>query len=159
MEKIGDSMILISHRGNIKGKNPKLENKPSYIDKVLSKGYDCEIDIKFIDNKLYLGHDEPQYKINLHWLYQRRHKLWIHCKDLNSLVFFSNSGSGRDFNYFWHQTDTVTLTSFNYIWAYPGNQPLEKSIAVLPEWKNDDVSKCIGICSDYIQNYKNNLEN
>jgi hypothetical protein len=24
-------MILISHRGNLTGKNPELENKPSYI--------------------------------------------------------------------------------------------------------------------------------
>ena len=152
-------MILISHRGNIKGKNPKLEKKPSYIDKVLSEGYDCEIDIKFIDNKLYLGHDEPQYKIDPPWLYQRRHKLWIHCKDLNSLVFFSKLDNSNGFNYFWHQTDTVILTSLNYIWAYPGNQPLKKSIAVLPEWKNDDITQCIGICSDYIQDYKNNLSN
>jgi hypothetical protein len=40
------------------------------------------------------------------------------------------------------------------MWAYPGNQPLKGSIAVLPEWKEDDVSQCAGICSDYIEKYK-----
>mgnify|MGYP001440007744 CR=1 FL=1 len=28
-------MILISHRGNIKGKNPEMENSPKYIKKAL----------------------------------------------------------------------------------------------------------------------------
>ena len=38
-------MILISHRGNIEGKQPKLENKPEYISKALELGYNVEIDI------------------------------------------------------------------------------------------------------------------
>jgi hypothetical protein len=42
----------------------------------------------------------------------------------------------------------------NYIWAYPGKQPIYKSIAVMPELNNDDVTKCIGICSDYIEKYQ-----
>jgi hypothetical protein len=42
----------------------------------------------------------------------------------------------------------------NVIWAYPGKQPIERSIAVMPEIFNDNVSTCIGVCSDYIENYK-----
>ena len=61
---------------------------------------------------------------------------------------------GSKFNYFWHQKDDVTLTSQGYIWAYPGKQPLKNSIAVLPEINKDDISKCSGICSDYIKDYK-----
>ena len=52
-------MKLISHRGNIKEPNPKMENSPSYIDIAISSGYDVEIDIRFIDGKFYLGHDDP----------------------------------------------------------------------------------------------------
>ena len=33
-------MILISHRGNINGKNLNIENHPSYIDKAIEAGYD-----------------------------------------------------------------------------------------------------------------------
>jgi len=62
---------------------------------------------------------------------------------------------GYDVNYFWHEEDTLTLTSHNHLWVYPGKQPIEKSIAVMPEIHNDDVSKCLGICSDYIEKYKN----
>jgi hypothetical protein len=57
------------------------------------------------------------------------------------------------YNYFWHQEDTVTLTSKNFIWAYPGKQPINRSIAVMPELFNDNTDSCLGICSDYIQNY------
>jgi hypothetical protein len=42
----------------------------------------------------------------------------------------------------------------NVVWAYPGKQPIKGSIAVMPEIHNDDLSKCVGICSDYIENYK-----
>jgi hypothetical protein len=62
--------------------------------------------------------------------------------------------NGIYLNYFWHQEDDVTLTSKGYIWAYPGKQPIKNSIAVMPELKNDNLSECIGICSDNISNYK-----
>lgn len=61
-------MILISHRGNINGPNPELENKPEYIDTAIYLGYDVEIDVQMIDNEIYLGHDRPQYKINIEWI-------------------------------------------------------------------------------------------
>ena len=56
-------MILISHRGNILGRKKQLENNPNYIDNTLKLGYDVEVDVWSIDKQFYLGHDEPQYKI------------------------------------------------------------------------------------------------
>jgi len=144
-------MILIAHRGNINGKFESYENEPNYIDLAISKGFDVEIDIRMIEGSLYLGHDEPQYGITQHWVNQRIDKLWVHCKNIEAIEWFS-SISG--FNYFWHQEDTLTLTSKDYIWAYPGKQPIKNSIAVMPELYNDDLNSCIGICSNYIQNYK-----
>lgn len=70
-------MILISHRGNRTGPNKDQENKPIFIDDALNKGFDCEIDIRMVDDQLYLGHDEPQYKIDIWWLYERRHKFFF----------------------------------------------------------------------------------
>ena len=141
-------MILISHRGNISGRLEDYENKPEYIEDTLRLGYDVEIDVWFIDGKFFLGHDEPQFKTDYKFLMNE--KLWCHAKNLDALIEMKK----YVIHYFWHETDTVTLTSKNYIWAYPGNQPIKNSIAVLPEWKNDDVSNCRGICSDYIENYK-----
>ena len=143
-------MILISHRGNIDGKKPHLENKPQYIDEAIDLGYDVEIDLWFIDGRVYLGHDEPQYEVDDSWLGERTDKLWVHCKNVESLNWIRST----ILHYFWHEEDTLTLTSENYIWVYPGKQPIIGSIAVMPERSNDDVSKCIGICSDVIKKYK-----
>ena len=145
-------MILISHRGNIDGKNLEQENSPVYIDNAISLGYDVEVDIWLIDRKLYLGHDKPLYEVEFLWLKDRISKLWIHCKNPEVVNFFRISD--YDFNYFWHENDTLTLTSKKHIWVYPGKQPIDDSIAVLPEINNDDTSKCLGICSDIIKTFK-----
>lgn len=145
-------MKLISHRGNINGRFESYENEPTYIDNAITEGYDVEVDIWLIDKQLYLGHDKPQYGVDLKWLSDRFSKLWIHCKNVEAVLYFKECVN--DVNYFWHESDLLTLTSKNYIWAYPGKQPILGSIAVLPELYNDDVSKCIGVCSDYIDNYR-----
>lgn len=143
---------LISHRGNINGKIPEMENQPDYIDKAIEAGYDVEIDFWKIDDNLYLGHDNPTYEITYDWLKARRHKLWVHCKNIRALEFMDEK---IELHYFWHEEDTLTLTSRGNIWAYPNKQPIYMSVAVMPEIHNDDVSKCWGVCSDYIIKYKN----
>lgn len=145
-------MILISHRGNINGKIPDKENNLEYINNALHLGYDVEIDVWVEDNKLWLGHDFPQYNVDKVWLLSHKNNLWIHCKNIEAINYFSTKL--KSFNYFWHDNDTLTLTSKNHIWAYPGKQPIKNSIAVMPELNNDDISQCLGVCSDYIQNYK-----
>jgi len=145
-------MFLISHRGNIDGKFDFYENEPVYIDKAISEGYDVEVDVWYKDKVLFLGHDTPQYGVDFRWFGDRISKLWIHCKNTESVIYFKECG--YDFNYFWHEEDTITLTSQNHIWAYPGKQPIKNSIAVMPEINNDDISQCLGICSDYIKKYK-----
>ena len=144
-------MILISHRGNLNGPFESWENEPTYIDLAIKKGYDVEVDVWVKDNLLWLGHDKPQYGVDFKWFTNRLNKLWVHCKNIEALTFFKCCG--YSINYFWHETDTITLTSLNYIWAYPGKQPIKDSIAVMPEINSDDISKAIGICSDYISKY------
>jgi hypothetical protein len=144
-------MILISHRGNIDGKILEKENHPNYIDATLGFGYDVEVDVWYIDGKIMLGHDNPQYEVNLRWFTDRINKLWVHCKNMESLIYFRDCG--YDINYFWHQTDDVIITSKGFLWAHPGKQPINNSIAVLPELFNDDIKECIGVCSDFIIKY------
>lgn len=143
-------MILISHRGNINGKILERENHPQYIDEAISKGYNVEIDMWWVDGKTYLGHDIPQYEVDDKWLEQRTDKLWVHCKNVELLNWVRSTV----LHYFWHEEDTLTLTSKQYVWVYPGKQPVIGSIAVMPEINKDDTTLCIGICSDYIENYK-----
>jgi hypothetical protein len=150
-------MVLISHRGNLNGKIEEYENYPSYIDSALNQGYDVEVDVWFVDGDWWLGHDEPQYMSSIHWLEERQDKLWIHCKNVDAVVELESGNKHYEgFNFFWHESDTLTLTSFSFIWAYPGKQPIKGSIAVMPEIYDEDVSQCYGVCSDYIEKYKTN---
>jgi hypothetical protein len=143
-------MILISHRGNINGRIIEAENNPEYIDDTIRLGYEVEIDMWWIDGKIYLGHDESQYEVSDKWLGDRVNKLWVHCKNVELLNWIRST----TLHYFWHENDTITLTSKNYIWAYPGKQPIKSSIAVLPELYKDNIDGCLGICSDFIQEYR-----
>ncbi len=145
-------MILIAHRGNINGRFESYENEPNYIDLAILKGYDVEVDVWYKDNIFWLGHDKPDYGVDFRWFRDRISKLWVHCKNIEAVEFFSQVA--YDFNYFWHQEDTLTLTSHKHVWVYPGKQPVKNSIAVMPEIHSDDISQCLGVCSDYIQNYK-----
>jgi hypothetical protein len=140
-------MILISHRGNINGRIIERENSPLYVDEALNLGYNVEIDVWIDKGLVFLGHDNPQYQIDSYWLNKRHSKLWIHCKNIESLEWMSDK---LNYNYFWHEHDTLTITSHRYIWVYPGKQVVKNSIGVLPEIHNDDISQCIGVCSDYI---------
>jgi hypothetical protein len=143
-------MILISHRGNLNGKIEEKENHPSYIDEALNQGFEVEIDMWEINGRTYLGHDEPQYKVDDKWLSERMDNLWVHCKNVELLNWIRSTS----LHWFWHEEDTLTLTSKGYLWVYPGKQPIKGSIAVMPEMYNDDLNACVGICSDYIINYK-----
>jgi hypothetical protein len=143
-------MVLISHRGNINGKNIEMENHPSYIDSALEQGFDVEIDIRYIDGDLYLGHDTPDYPITLTWLEERGDRLWIHCKNHQAVEHLHQT----DLNWFWHDVDDMTLTSHGFIWAHPKIQPPKNSISVMPDNFNWNLSECLGVCSDYIEKYK-----
>lgn len=155
MNQLKNSLLthFISHRGNLSGPATSMENRPDYIDYAIRRGFDVEVDMWYKDRNLYLGHDEPEYTISYQWLNERINNLWIHAKNVKLIPYLK--ASSEPFNYFWHETDTLTLTSRNHIWVYPNKQPIWGSIAVMPEINNDDISLCAGICSDYIEKYKN----
>jgi hypothetical protein len=157
-------MKIIAHRGNLDGPNPLRENSPDYIDEAIEAGFDVEIDLRHKDHQFYLGHDDPQYHIPMTWLVKRKDKLWIHCKDLESLDVISSSPV--DFHYFWHENDRYTLTSKGIGWVLVGQFPFKKSIVVLPETINyydkygesyDRILNTMGICTDVCNFYKNEL--
>ena len=140
-------MIVISHRGNIDGPNPSLENNPKQIEKAISKNFDVEIDVWAKNNKIYLGHDNPQYEINKNFLTERREKLWCHAKNITALRELLI----LDLNCFWHQSDDVVLTSSGHMWTFPGKELTEKSISVMPEinYSFENLPPCAGYCTDY----------
>jgi len=141
-------MILISHRGNIDGVNKLRENKIDYINEAIKNGFDVEIDVWYKKNEFYLGHDNPVDKVSKDYL--KNNSLWCHAKNFESLQKMLEN----DIHCFFHDTDKYTLTSRNYIWAFPGIDGGENTIAVKPEGKNLNLIKFSGICSDNIIKYK-----
>jgi hypothetical protein len=140
-------MKYIAHRGNINGPNVK-ENQPDYILETIKSGYDCEIDVRYINDKLFLGHDNPDYEIDINFLIDNSKYLWIHCKNIEALDMLLDF---KDLNIFWHQEDNYTITTKGFIWCYPKMISTNKSIILMPEWNNFEISKkYYGICSDYI---------
>lgn len=146
-------MIYIAHRGLIDGPNVKIENHPDTLEKAFGLGYDCEIDIWFIDGKPVLGHDSPQYEVTPQYVLDNSAGAWFHCKNFEALDWF-NKQSFLGFEYFWHENDKFTLTCAGYIWTFPNNALGDTSICVLPELfipiEKCISLDCIGICSDYI---------
>lgn len=150
-------MILISHRGNINGKCTEKENNPSYILTAISEGFDVEVDVWFIKNNWFLGHDRPEFEIDFEWLDQKSGLLWVHCKNTAAVEEFKRLEIEKDYrsiNYFFHNKDDITLTSHGFIWKFPGISHINNSINVMPEIHNEDVKNCAGVCSDYIFKYK-----
>tara|TARA_B100001996_G_C18578445_1_gene561271 strand:- start:441 stop:899 length:459 start_codon:yes stop_codon:yes gene_type:complete len=152
-------MKIISHRGNLNGPNEELENRLDKIEKAIESGFDVEIDIWYLENQLFLGHSKPEYKIEKEILQTYKEKLWIHCKNLDSMRLLENEDG---LNFFWHENDKFTLTSKNFIWAYPDMYDNENIISVMPELVIDKLTikkyikqkKWIGICTDYPTIYK-----
>lgn len=139
---------LIAHRGNTNGSSV-YENEPSYVQSAIDLGYDAEIDVWHADNKLWLGHDKPQYSLEEDFLYKNINSLWIHCKNFDALHYFVEMGNS--FNYFWHQEDDYTMTSHNFIWTYPGKIFDKWSVIVDLDLNNIvDYAKIYGICSDRV---------
>ena len=137
---------FIAHRGNWNGVQPAWENTRDYLEFAYhDKGYDVEVDIIEHNGILYLGHDEPQQIADTNFLQQPG--VWCHAKTLNTLELLLDMRT----NCFWHEQDTVTLTSERYMWCYPGNFPrhsravwLDLEGVQIPE----NVQGIYGICGD-----------
>ncbi len=151
-------MILISHRGNIECKEVDNENKPEYIIKSISRGFLTEVDVWYEEGDFFLGHDNPQYKINYNFLFNKN--LLCHAKNYKALEYFFNSN--KIHHYFWHQNDDYTLSSKGIPIIYPGKQVIKGSIIM--SWNNtlytqEDINSCYGVCSDNIIYFNEFIKN
>lgn len=147
----------ILHRGLINGPDKNMENNETQLFKRLSEGWDIEIDIWKIGDSWWLGHDAPSNRLtNIDILIHPR--VWVHCKNLQALAqctaMLTHINSPH---YFTHDSDIATLTSHQYIWAYPGHiVDSIRSICVMPErvgFNMAELTLCGGVCSDFLPNH------
>lgn len=144
-------MKVISHRGNLRGVNPDKENRPSYIDCAIQLGYEVEVDIRYIDDEFWLGHDEAQYKIERSWMALRKDSIWYHCKDLNSAIELSKL---KEFKFFCHTQDNYILTSTGHLWVHDLSELVDETCIIplldLNSIKKFKHLKPFAVCTDYV---------
>lgn len=133
------------------GPNPGRENSPQYINEALSAGFDCEIDLWVCDGVTKLGHNHGQYPIDLDWMRERKENLWVHCKNHEAVAMMASD----TLNWFFHDSDSYTLTSKGYVWSYPGVAVAGSTSIVLHFGRSDptrrgDLAKAYGICGDFV---------
>jgi hypothetical protein len=136
--------MIIAHRGNINGPNPATENREDTIMTAINLGFDCEIDVWKVDEHLWLGHDGPEHETTIEFLEANHSKLWIHCKNLDALLALKDN-----YNCFFHDKDTYTLTSKGYIWGNIGSHMTSQTIQVMPEKASKISNAYLGVCTDY----------
>ena len=142
-------MKIISHRGNLEGRIETKENNPDYIKRAL-QFFDVEIDLWLYENRFYLGHDEPQYQIDLNFL--KNERLWVHAKSMKTAEFLYKQPL---IHWFWHETDKMTLTSKGYIWCFPGYS-CKDCIIVDKDGRTPSCSDDIwGVCTDNPYKWRN----
>ena len=141
-------MKLVSHRGNINGPNPQMENDPRYVENTLAKGFSVEVDVWSNGSDFFLGHDKPEHQVSE--LFLRHGSIWCHAKDINTFYKLIEIGA----HCFSHDQDEVALTTKGYFWSTFGNQMTNKSICVMPPLGKDIPNYVAGVCSDYIGRYK-----
>jgi hypothetical protein len=146
-------MKIISHRGNINGAIPDRENRPSYIDCAINLGYDVEVDIRFINGQFWLGHDEPQYKIELSWMTDRKNKIWYHCKDISSAIILTELND--EYQFFCHFSDKYVLTSIGKLWVHDLDLNLGDTCIIplltIKDIDNYSGNKPFAICTDFVK--------
>jgi len=149
-------MKLIAHRGLVNGPDSQLENHPAQIANVLDQALDAEIDVWFKDSVWWLGHDNPTHEISFSFL--SHPQLWIHAKNFEAAdQLITLSRQGHSHNFFWHDKDDRTLTSWGFWWTYPGRELSKNSVAVMPEWHTPKEEfhsllslDCHAVCTDWI---------
>ncbi len=154
-------MKLYSHRGNLDNVYPLRENVTNYIEYAIKQGFNVEVDVWSINDKIFLGHDGPTNPISHDELLKHSEKLLIHCKNPEILHFLTSlhviSNMFCPYHFFWHENDRYTLTNRGIPVIFPGQQPIDNAILMKAEHFliTDEVKKrCYGLCSDYISYYK-----
>lgn len=96
-----------------------------------------------------MGHDSPDYEINLDWLCERSNFLWVHCKDFDSLSMLVD----KDLRVFFHEKESYSIINNKLIWAHDLSDVNAKCI--IPLLTEDQVKSwnpipVFGICSDFV---------
>lgn len=145
--------LLISHRGNINGMKPSLENSPEHVQAALDKGFHVLVDVWIVGDKyLAFGIDFPQYSVELSYL--KENKIICRAHNIDTLDFLLSN----EVHCFLLSNDDYIMTNGGLIWAHSRTMT-KRCVLHMPEHLFPDFNHlaipsnelpCVGICSDYI---------
>ena len=138
---------IISHRCLIDGEDDSFENHPDHIEKhiELYPWMYFEIDVWMIKKDLFLGHNEPLYKVDFDFLKYK--KFFLHAKNLDAFEFLHSNRSELG-DIFFHSKDEITITTNGEIWC---NKQIWVNGSILNQVNLETVNTILyrGICTDF----------
>lgn len=154
---------IISHRGNLNGCYPLTENHPTVIEYLLQQlDYDIEVDVRVINDKIFLGHDTPEYEVDINYLLSKKDRLWIHCKTKETYFELSKY---KQLRIFLHDLEIFTVTSLKEKWTADINYCSNSYLVLMPDFEihNSQWTKWLlknvnGICTDYPMYWQKEFE-
>jgi hypothetical protein len=150
-------MLYISYQGIYDGQNYEDANTPKQINKALGKGFSCLIDVWRIDNKLYVGTEQPVIEVTEKYIQGPR--FWINAVNEDMQTWIATQSSTLYPNYFNFAASTPPppyATASNGKLITPGTVPINtSSVMFLPEINDRSLYtmvkvKSFGICSGFL---------
>lgn len=149
-------MIFISYRGVYDGNNFEDENTPNQIGKAMSAGYNVMIDVWKVDDKFYLGNEQPLTEVTAKYLQNKR--FWLNARNAEMQTYLTIQPHSLYPNYFWfpYMPPPPYVEASNGKLITPGTVPINNSSVVyLPEISDTGLFstvklKCFGITSSYL---------
>jgi len=149
-------MIYISYQGIYDGTNYEYANTPNQIGKAFGYGVSVMTDVWRVDDKLYLGTDQPLTEVTAKYLQGNR--WWINARNtaMQNWLAEQNSKLYPNWFYFPSMPPPTYVTASNGKLITPGTVPINNnSVIFLPEITDKGLFstvklRCFGICSTYL---------
>jgi hypothetical protein len=150
-------MLYISYQGIYDGQNYEDANTPKQINKALGKGFSCLINVWRVDNKLYVGTEQPVIEVTEKYIQGPR--FWINAVNEDMQTWIATQSSTLYPNYFNFAASTPPppyATASNGKLITPGTVPINTdSVMFLPEINDRSLYtmvkvKSYGICSGFL---------
>lgn len=150
-------MLFISYRGIYDGTNYEYANTPSQIGKAFGAGYSVMVDVWKVDDKFYLGNDQPLTEVTSKYLQGNR--WWLNARNTAMQIWLAEQSVKLYPNWFYFTASTPPppfATASNGKLITPGTVPINNnSVIFLPEIDDRGMFstvklKCFGICSTYL---------
>jgi hypothetical protein len=142
--------IIISHLGNIDGRNPDKENNPVYVEKALKAGWHVCVNVFFVNGGFILPHAGGNSPMPPSFFSKPR--VWARAFNTDTADALCNINAHS----IMFTGEFPALTSAQFIWTPPPHTLTARAIAYLPEIEDNgwlDLAEPAGLCSNEPASY------